>query len=216
MRLSQPNNMHFVFDFGRVLFDWQPDVLLQRLLPQRAHDAASTAHWVAQVFQSYQGDWGDFDRGTVSPADLVPRIAARTGLAPAEVQWVVDAVPLSLQPIPASVGLLQRLRRPGRPMFYLSNMPAPYADHLEQQHAFVRQFDAGVFSGRVQLIKPEPAIFALAAQRFGVPAAELLFLDDHGPNVAAAQAAGWQALQFHDAAQAERDIRAAGWWPAGA
>ncbi len=93
-------------------------------------------------------------------------------------------------------------------------MPAPYADHLEQQHAFVRQFDAGVFSGRVNLIKPEPAIFALAAQRFGVPLGELLFLDDHGPNVTAALAAGWQALQFHDAAQAERDIRAAGWWPA--
>ena len=208
--------MYFVFDFGRVLFDWQPELLLQRLLPQRAFDVASTAHWVAQVFQSYQGDWGDFDRGTVSPADLVPRIATRTGLAPAEVQLVVDAVPLSLQPIPASVGLLQRLRQPGRPMFFLSNMPAPYADHLEQQHAFVRQFDAGVFSGRVQLIKPDPAIFALAAQRFAVPPAELLFLDDHGPNVAAAQAAGWQALQFHDAAQAEQDIRAAGWWPAAA
>ena len=206
--------MHFVFDFGRVLFDWQPGLLLQRLLPQRADDAASTAHWVAQVFQAEQGDWADFDRGSVSPADLVPRIASRTGLTLAEVQRVVDAVPHSLQPIPASVALLQRLRQPGRPMFYLSNMPAPYADHLEQQHPFVRQFDAGVFSGRVQLIKPEPAIFALAAQRFGVPPAQLLFLDDHGPNVAAAQAAGWQALQFHGAAQAERDIRAAGWWPA--
>ena len=214
MGLKGPNPMHFVFDFGRVLFDWQPELLLQRLLPQHAFDAASSAHWAAQVFQAYQGDWGDFDRGTVNPADLVQRIATRTGLAPAEVQRVVDAVPQSLQPIPASLGLLQRLRQPGRPMFFLSNMPAPYADHLEQQHAFVRQFDAGVFSGRVQLIKPEPAIFALAAQRFGVPAGQLLFLDDHRPNVVAARAAGWQALQFHDAAQAERDIRAAGWWPA--
>ena len=208
--------MHFVFDFGRVLFDWQPELLLQRLLPQHAFDEASSAHWAAQVFQAYQGDWGDFDRGSVNPADLVQRIAKRTGLAPAEVQMVVDAVPHSLQPIPASVALLQRLRMPGRPMFFLSNMPAPYADHLEQQHAFVRQFDAGVFSGRVQLIKPEPAIFVLAAQRFGVPPDQLLFLDDHGPNVTAAQAAGWQALQFHDAAQAEGDIRAAGWWPAAA
>lgn len=206
--------MHFVFDFGRVLFDWQPAALLQRTLPQRAVDGASTAHWVAQVFQGYGGDWGEFDRGTVTPADLVSRIAGRTGLAAAEVQAVVDAVPQALQPIPASVTLLQRLRQPGRPMFYLSNMPAPYADHLERTHDFVRGFDDGVFSARVQLIKPEPAIFDLAASRFGLPPAELLFLDDHAPNIAAARAAGWQALQFHDATQCERDLRQAGWWPA--
>jgi len=206
--------MHFVFDFGRVLFDWQPAALLQRVLPQRVVDETSAAHWVAQVFQQYGGDWGEFDRGTVTPAELVARIAARTGLGPAEVRAVVDAVPQALQPIPASVALLQRLRRPGRAMFYLSNMPAPFADHLERQHAFVRAFDDGVFSARVRLIKPEPAIFALAAARFGVPPAELLFLDDHAPNVAAARAAGWQALAFSDAAQCERDLRHAGWWPA--
>ena len=58
--------MHFVFDFGRVLFEWQPERLLQRLLPARAFDAASTAFWTAQIFQSYGGDWGEFDRGVVT------------------------------------------------------------------------------------------------------------------------------------------------------
>jgi putative hydrolase of the HAD superfamily len=203
----------FVFDFGRVLFDWQPERLLQRLLPQRAFDAASTAHWTAQVFQAYQGDWGEFDRGAVSPAEVVQRIARRTGLRPDEVQAVVDAVPASLQPIPASVALMARLRQRGRPMFFLSNMPAPYAEHLEREHAFVRDFDDGVFSSRVQLIKPDPAIFALAAQRFGLPPADLVFVDDVPANVAAAQEAGWQAVLFSDAAQCARDLRQAGLWP---
>ena len=206
--------MHHVFDFGRVLFDWQPEQLLQRVLPQRAVDAASTGHWVDQIFQSYGGDWGEFDRGTVEPADLVQRISRRTGLAPDEVQAVVDAVPASLTPIAASVDLLQRLRRPGRPLFYLSNMPAPYADHLEREHDFVRGFSDGVFSARVQLIKPEAEIFEVAARRFGVAPAELVFLDDHPANVAAARAAGWQALLFSHAAQAEADLRRNGWWPA--
>ena len=205
--------MRFVFDFGRVLFDWQPEQLLQRQLPRRAHDAASTRHWVGQVFEAYGGDWADFDRGTVTPDELVQRIARRTGLAPAEVRAVVDAAPPSLRPLADSLDLLRRLKRPGVPMFYLSNMPAPIADHLEREHDFVRAFDDGVFSGRVQLIKPDPAIFALAARRFGEPAERLLFLDDHAPNVAAARAAGWQALQFSDAEQCERDLHRAGWWP---
>ena len=205
---------HFVFDFGRVLFNWQPAALLRQALPARVVDEASAAHWVAQVFQSYGGDWGEFDRGTVDAGDLVQRISRRTGLAPAEVQAVVDAVPAALTPIPASVDLLQRLHQPGRPMFYLSNMPAPYADHLEREHGFVRGFTAGVFSSRVKLIKPEAEIFDLSARRFGVAPAELVFLDDHPANVAAARAAGWQALLFSDAAQAEADLRRQGWWPA--
>ena len=204
----------FVFDFGRVLFDWQPERLLQRLLPLRAFDAASTAYWTSQVFQSYQGDWGEFDRGAVSPAEVVQRIASRTGLRPDEVQLVVKAVPASLLPIPASVALMAQLRRPGQPMFFLSNMPAPYAEQLEREHAFVREFDDGVFSSRVKLIKPDPAIFALAAQRFGLPPAELMFVDDVPANVAAARAAGWQALLFTDAAQCAHDLRQAGLWPA--
>ncbi len=203
----------FVFDFGAVLFAWQPLKLLQRLMPEQAHDDASAAHWVDQVFQGYGGDWAEFDKGTVEPSALVPRIAARTGLPESALRTLVQAIPDALTPIAASVELVGQLRRPDTPMFFLSNMPAPYADELERRHDFVRGFDAGVFSGRVQLIKPDPQIFALAAQRFGSVPGDLVFLDDHLPNVRAARAAGWNALQFRDAASAAHDIRGAGWWP---
>jgi putative hydrolase of the HAD superfamily len=202
---------HIVFDLGAVVLRWEPAALLRRLLPLHTRDAASTAHWLAQVFQGYQGDWADYDRGTVSGPDLVARIARRTGLAAETVRMVVDAVPHELQPLPETVALIARLRAAGHRLHYLSNMPAPCADVLEQREAALfAQFDSGVFSGRVQLIKPEPAIFALAEQRFGVPGRELVFLDDHEPNVRAAQAAGWRALQFSHAAQAAQGLRALG------
>ena len=202
--------MKIVWDFGGVLLHWQPPRLLQRELPQRATDDAATAHWVGQIFQGYGGDWAEFDRGTVEVPALVERIARRTGLETHEVQAVVDGVPGELRPIPESVALLARLRDAGHQQFFLSNMPAPYADHLEAEHDFVGWFADGVFSGRVKAIKPEPGIFALAAQRFGVPPSELLFFDDHAPNVEAARAAGWQALQFASAAGAEQALAARG------
>jgi len=207
-------NRRFVFDFAGVVFNWQPLALLQQVMPSRATDEASAHHWAGEIFQGYTGDWADFDRGTVEPDALVARIAARTGLGAPEVQAVVDAVPLALRPVPDTVALLRRLRQPGRPMFYLSNMPASYADHLERCNPFLAQFEDGVISARVQLIKPEPAIFELAARRFGVAPAELVFFDDVPANVVAAQAAGWQAFVFINAAQCERDIRQAGLWPA--
>ena len=181
----------FVFDFGRVVFSWQPERLLRELLPQRASDPASAEHWAAEFFQSYGGDWGEFDRGSVTPAELVARIAGRTGLSQAEVQSVVDGVPTELQPMADSVALLSRLRESGRELYFLSNMPAPYATHLETEHDFVGWFRDGVFSARVGLVKPESAIFELAASRFGAVPEELVFLDDHLPNIEAARAAGW-------------------------
>ncbi len=202
--------MKVVWDFGGVLFHWRPPELIKRELPARAANDEQAQHWVRQIFQGYGGDWGDFDRGTVSVPDLVQRIARRTGLAAQEVQAVVDGVPAELQPIDDTVALLARLREAGHVQYYLSNMPAPYADHLEAEHGFVRWFADGVFSARVQAVKPERAIFEMAAARFGVPPSELLFFDDHPPNIEAARAAGWQAEHFAGAAGAARVLRAHG------
>ena len=135
---------------------------------------------------------------------------AQTGLHADEVAAVVDAVPAELAPIGPTVELLGRLRDAGHRLFYLSNMPRPLATHLEQSHHFLSWFDDGVFSGRVQLSKPEPAIFVHALERFGVPAGDCIFLDDHPANVEAARALGIDAVLFSDAAQAEAELREMG------
>lgn len=205
--------MKIVFDFGGVLLNWHPVTMLQREIPHVAHNAAEAVHWVAQIFQGYGGDWGDFDRGTVTTPELVQRIARRTGLAAADVQTVVDGVARELQPLPESVALLRRLHAAGHTLYFLSNMPAPCADHVQARHDFMANFADGVFSCRVHHNKPEAAIFALAAARFGAAPAELLFMDDHLPNVDAAHAAGWQAFQFSSAAQAEVELRRRGCLP---
>lgn len=200
--------MKLVFDFAGVLFRWQPLRLLQRELPHRAADEAGARALAAAIFQGYGGDWADFDRGTVAADALVQRIAARTGLPAADVRTVVDAVPHELQPLPEMVALLGRLRGQGRPLYYLSNMPEPYARHLERTHPFVGWFADGVISARAGWIKPEPEIFELAAERFAAVPAELLFIDDISANVDAARRAGWQALQFVDPAQCADELQA--------
>ena len=199
-----------VFDFAGVLFRWHPPSLLRRVVPHLAHDEASAAHWVREIFQGYGGDWQAFDQGRVEVADLVRRIARRTGAGEADVQAVVDAVPHELQPIEPAVALLARLKAAGRSLYFLSNMPAPYSDHLERTHGFVRWFDDGIFSARVLEAKPDRAIFEIAQRRFGRAPHELVFLDDHVPNVDAARTLGWQAIHFVDAAQAEAELKAHG------
>ena len=200
-----------VFDWAGVLFHWQPHRLVQRVLAQQAPDEASARRWADAIFQSYGGDWADFDRGLVEPSRLARIIAARTGLPTEGVRAVIDAVPAELQPMPESVALLRRLHAQGRRLHFLSNMPAPYADHLEREHEFLRCFESGVISARVRQIKPEPGIFATASRHFGADPARLLFIDDVAGNVRAARNAGWHALHFIDAVDCEARLRAGGW-----
>jgi putative hydrolase of the HAD superfamily len=178
--------MNIVFDFGGVLFRWEPHAFVARMLPHRTATPEATRALVADVFQGYGGEWGEFDLGAIEPGPLAERIAQRTG------------------------ALLRRLHADGRALFYLSNMPAPFALHLERTHAFLALFRQGVFSSRVKLVKPDRAIFDHAAQAFGIDPAQTLFIDDYEANVVAARAAGWQALHFQSPAQCEAELVARG------
>jgi putative hydrolase of the HAD superfamily len=123
---------------------------------------------------------------------------------------VIDAVPAMLQPLPAMEALVARLEDAGYPLYFLSNMPRPYADHLERQHPLVGRFRDGVFSGRVGVVKPEPAIYELAARRFGIAGQPTVFIDDQPRNLTAARAQGWQAVRFVDAGSCEQALGALG------
>jgi putative hydrolase of the HAD superfamily len=59
-------------------------------------------------------------------------------------------------------------------------------------------FDAVVISSEVGLRKPDPAIYALAAQRLELLPDEIVFIDDLRPNVRAAAAAGMVGVQHVD------------------
>ena len=105
--------------------------------------------------------------------------------------------------IDTSIALLAELRTrrdAGEPikLYFLSNMPVPYARELEQRHDFINWFDDGIFSGDVKLTKPDPAIYALASQQFGVIAADTIFVDDMQANIEASRQHGWRGVHLPD------------------
>lgn len=201
---------HLIFDFGGVVFQWNPVRLIAWVLPERANTPEAADQWKDRFFQGYTGDWGAFDAGLISAEETAERIARRSGLTLDEVRAVMDAVPAALSPLSDTVALLRRLRGAGHRLFFLSNMPAPYARYLKQHHDFLAVFEDGVFSSDVKLGKPDPAIFKLAIERFDVPVRDCLFIDDHLANIEAANTFGLPALLFTDAARLERDLSARG------
>lgn len=189
--------MNFVFDLGAVLVTWEPVSLVRQHLGSHAPTAAAAAALARQLFD--HEDWLGFDRGTRTHDDAIGRSALRLSLPGERLHAMLPPAGEHLVPIPVTVELLARLRArrdagAALRLYYLSNMPMPYARGLMARHAFMHWFDGGIFSGDVKVLKPQREIYALLAERYRLAPEDTVFIDDMPANVAGARAIGWHAL----------------------
>jgi putative hydrolase of the HAD superfamily len=82
----------------------------------------------------------------------------------------------------------------------------PGAREAERCWGFEDITDDIVYSHEVGLLKPDPRIFALAAERLGVLPEEVVFLDDVEANVDAARASGWHAVLHRSTPESIREM----------
>src|SRR3954469_23151129 len=82
----------------------------------------------------------------------------------------------------------------------------PGAREAERRWGFEEITDDIVYSHEVGLLKPDPRIFLLAAERLGVRPEEVVFLDDVEANVDAARASGWHAVQHRSTPESIREM----------
>jgi 2-haloacid dehalogenase len=109
-------------------------------------------------------------------------------------------------PVPGSLQLVERLDRRGVPIFGITNFGHDFWARFRPTAPVFDRFRDIVVSGTEKLAKPDPAIFELAANRFGHAPEVMLFVDDNAANIAAAAARGWQVHHFGDAASLEADL----------
>ncbi len=194
MFLPPTNPTSVVFDIGRVMVQWDLGHLYRDLI----RDDDQRAWFVANVVSE---EWHrQHDAG--HPLDLM--VAERKAQYP-QYGLLIDAYATRfLDSIPGEiagmVALLEELVAAKVPVYALTNFADTFWDEFAAKYAWPRHFRAVVVSGKVKLAKPDPAIFALAQERYGRAPAELFFIDDTPRNVEAARTAGWDAEVFSDAA----------------
>jgi putative hydrolase of the HAD superfamily len=201
--------VNLVFDFGAVLIDWQPARLVAQHFPQLMPTAQAAAPLARAIFS--HDDWHAFDRGTVTPEQVIARTAERLDLPHGQLHGLVMGIAERLLPIDETLAVLAELvhRRQQRgdvSLYFLSNMPTPYARALEQRYAFLNWFDGGIFSGDVQHCKPDARIYQMLQQRYALESAQTLFIDDLESNVEAARQLGWSGIRFTSAQQLRTDL----------
>jgi putative hydrolase of the HAD superfamily len=96
----------------------------------------------------------------------------------------------------AWVAQLRTARARGAFVGMLSNMVPTWDAHWRRMVDVPALFDDVALSFEVGARKPAPRMFALAAERAGLPAERCVLVDDLDHNCAGAEAAGWQAVHF--------------------
>lgn len=86
-----------------------------------------------------------------------------------------------------------RLRDEGYRTALLTNSFVEFRPVLEAKVDF-SIFDVVVDSSEVACRKPEPRIYEITTEMVGVPADEILYLDDFAANLVGATAAGWRTI----------------------
>jgi putative hydrolase of the HAD superfamily len=106
------------------------------------------------------------ERGALSQPDFEHKIAQLLGVQPA---GLIQGLLADLRPEPLMADAVARARAAGVPVGVITNScgTAPYDPYAAFQ--LDQRFDAVVISSQVDLRKPEPAIYRLAADEQGVP-----------------------------------------------
>ena len=196
--------MNVIFDLGGVVVRWDPDAIIAGVFSQ--DDMRNKA---GQAVFAHP-DWIELDRGTLGRDEAIRRAAQRSGIPEADIRRLLLAVPASLVPFPDTVDLLYRLKARGVPLYCLSNMHFASIEHLEREHKFFEVFTGKVISCRLNLCKPESAIYQHVLATYSLAPQDTVFIDDVDVNIAAAARLGIRTIQFKNAAQCERELRALG------
>lgn len=193
-----------VFDVGRVLFDWDLRHLFAKLIDDR-----DELEWFVGTVVTPEWHYQQ-DEGRALPAMLAERIAEFP-----EHRLLIEAYAARFNetipgPMPGSLELVAALAARGVPLYAITNFGADFWASFRPTQPIFDHFRDIVVSGVEKLVKPDPAIYALAARRFGHAPDTMLFIDDNAANVAAAIACGWHAHHFTDAAVLAEDLRERG------
>jgi putative hydrolase of the HAD superfamily len=196
--------LNIVFDLAGVVVTYDQAALIAAVFPDPALHATVRADIIGH------GDWLALDRGTLSQPDAIVRAAHRTGLSATAIAQFLEQMSAAWVTIPGTIDLLHRLHAKGYPLFCLSNMHAASIVYLEQTYAFWDVFTGVIISSRVQLIKPEPAIYAYLLEQYGLEASQTVLIDDTVVNLEAAAQLGIQTIQFENPVQCARQLQVLG------
>lgn len=133
--------------------------------------------------------------GDVRWVEVLPTLLERWGIADS----FDDAmrVWLTIEPVAETRELVGSLRAAGVGCYLATNQDEHRGRHMHATLGYGDLFDDCYYSYDLGVAKPDPAYFSAVLERLGLPAGEVLFVDDNHGNVESARAVGLLAECWH-------------------
>lgn len=180
-----------IFDFGGVLIDWNPRYLYRKLFG--GNDAAME-DFLATVCNSAWNVRQDGGRPIAEATRLLtlahPHHAALIAAFYARFDEMMPG------PIEGTVAILAELRKRGVPLYGLTNFSAETYPIALARFPFIGWLDGVIVSGEHGIVKPDPAIYRLLTDRFGIDPSSAVFIDDVKRNAEGAETIGIKGIHF--------------------
>lgn len=179
-----------IFDMGNVLMRFDGPYFSAQFTDDEEDAAALNRALFASPV------WNLLDSGTVS-YDTMLRVARAhlderlwPNLDACFAGWAKHS-----SPIEETNALVRELKDSGYGVYLLSNAGTRIHEQLDHMPAW-KLMDGAVVSAEERMMKPDPAVYQLLCDRYGLEPAECLFVDDNADNCEGARVAGMRAVRY--------------------
>lgn len=185
-----------IFDMGGVLIDLDVPRCIQAFIDDLDY------HQITQIIDPchQKGIFGDMEEGKVSADDFRAYVLkdARKGATPEDVDKALWNILVGIEPY--KIPLLKRLAE-NYDVYMLSNnnpICTPRAELMFEEAGFsmTKDFKKCYISYQLKALKPSAECFHAIMDDIGIPAENMLFIDDSQKNVDGAIAAGMPAVYY--------------------
>ena len=196
---------NFILDMGQILVDFDPRAFTDRYdISEEDKDLL-----VNEIFQG-NANWSLADWGYITEADAAERACEKL---PERLHGIAREVATRwwdpIIPIKGMADVVRRLKEAGYGLYLLSNAGSAHNTYWPTVPGS-EYFDGVVASANEKLVKPQPEIYRLCLERFGLKAEECLFVDDREINLAGAEVCGIRTLRFAGTEQFLKDLSVLG------
>ena len=184
---------NIVFDLGGVLAEYNPDNVTWHLTNDR--EIVREIHNV--LFCSME--WMSLDFGSITDDEAIQRILPR--LSSDKVRGIARTAfyhwhEFNNVPREGVDSIIRTLKGRGQKVYILSNASKRLTDTYKDAVPAPELYDGAFFSGEVLALKPQPIIYRMFFERFGLKPEECLFIDDSEANVESSIRCGMDAWWF--------------------
>ena len=192
---------NIIFDIGNVLTDFR----WKDFMRDKGFDDAMIERIAKVSVKSPL--WNEYDRGDWTTEEVMQAFVDGDPSIERELHIAYDDVHGMVTIRDYAVDWVRELKAKGYRVFYLSNFAQKAEEDCSDALAFIPYMDGGILSWKERMIKPDPKIYRLLLERYGLEAQESVFIDDLAENVESAVSQGMHGIVFESKEQAVSELR---------